>query len=298
MATRHMTSTEFAAARQRLGWTALEAAVEYNMTPSIIEEFERGSVKIPKAIARDIRFRSAMWERQQVLAASGLPECSVRVDLDRAAIGKKGNDLIAAIDALVAHVKSCALCRERSEYAEQHGPPLPDVPMSMLLRIAGWANALLNRLPGAIRPPEGKAGYGRRIGFGTGGAVSAFVCAMALLFTIDHVTHVGWDPQWFRDLAPLGLIIPGYFVGFYLAGWAWDALRPIHDRFIGYVLRYGLAGIAIYGVIAVIMPFLDDNPMSLQESLGFIGFIAGIWSLIGAGLWIKDRLWGKLANRS
>ena len=88
-----------------------------------------------------------------------------------------------------------------------------------------------------------------------------------------------------------------YLVGFYLAGWVWDALRPIHHRFIGYVLRFGLAGVAIYGAVAAAVPFVDREHMSLQDSLGFIGFIAGIWALIGAGLWVKDRLWGKLAKR-
>lgn len=292
-----MMATEFAEARKRLGWTPIEAAVEYNVTPNVIEAFERGSVKIPSTIARDIRFRSAMQERQAVLAASGLPECSVAVGLDRAVAGKKGAELIAATDEFLEHVKSCEMCRERREYVERHGPPLPELPTFLFFRIGGWAGALLSRLPGALRPPQGNAGNGRRIGFLMGGALSALACAMVLLDTIARVTHLGWAPRWWQEPVALGVIIPAYFVGFYLAGWVWDALRPVHDRFIGYVLRWGLAGVAIYGAIAVAMPFLDDEPMSLQESLGFIEYIGAVWALIGAGLWVKDRLWGKLARR-
>src|SRR5690242_14417410 len=139
MASPKMTSTEFAAARERLGWTPIEAAVEYNVTPNVIEGFERGSVKIPNAIARDIRFRSVVKDRQAVLAASGLPKCAVAADLDLALAGKKGNDLIEATEAFLDHIKSCELCRQRSDYVERHGPPLPELPTSMLFRIGGWA---------------------------------------------------------------------------------------------------------------------------------------------------------------
>ncbi|HKW09761.1 MAG TPA: hypothetical protein VJO33_05235 [Gemmatimonadaceae bacterium] len=297
MVSPQMTPTEFAAARHRLGWTLVEAAVEYNLTPNVIEGFESGSVKIPKAIARDIRFRCAFRERQDVLAASGLSECSILNDLDRAAIGKTGNDLTDAYEAMLEHVKSCSLCRERSEYADSHGPPMPEIPTSKLFRIFEWSNSLLNRLPVAIRPPEGKAGNGRRIGFGMGAALSAFACTVALLFTISRAIHLGWQLPSGRDLASLGVILLAYFVGFYLAGWIWDALRPIHDRFIGYVLRFGLAGVAIYGAFAVAIPVFDDNHMSFADSLGFVETIGGLWALIGAGLWVKDRVWGKLARR-
>ena len=158
-----MTSTEFATARQRLGWTPLETAIEYNVTPDVIEGFEKGSVRIPKRIARHIRFRSALRERQRVLAASGLPECAVMENLRRDTIGRKDDDLLAAAHAFAAHFKSCALCRERDAYSARHGPPLPDRPMPMFVRIVSWANALLDRLHVAIRPPEPRAGDRDRV---------------------------------------------------------------------------------------------------------------------------------------
>lgn len=157
-------------------------------------------------------------------------------------------------------------------------------------RIVTGANALLNRLPAPLRPPEDKSGDGRRAAFLSAGFLSALACVIALLVAILRVRHFGFEPGWW-DLRPLGAIVAGYFVGFYLAGWVWDALRPIHHRFIGYVLRWGLSGALIYGAIAVMMPVVDKDHMSLTESLLFVGVTAGCWALIGTGHWLKDRLW-------
>jgi hypothetical protein len=292
-----MTPAEFAAARQRLCWSLVDAAVEFNLTPNVIEGFESGAVRIPKAIAREIRFRSVLRERDEVLAASGLAECPEMVALDTALAAKGVEDHLAATRALIAHVKTCALCRERSDYVDRHGPPLPELPISWPHRIGVWLIGVLKRLPAPIRPPEGAPGDGRRFGFFMGGALSAFACGMMLLVSIGRIAHAGWQSRWWGDVLPLGPLVVGYFVGFYLAGWAWDALRPIHDRFIGYVLRWGIAGAAIYGTIAAVMPFIDSEPMSLSDSLAVVEIIAAIWALIGAGLWVKDRWSGKLAKR-
>lgn len=83
----------------------------------------------------------------------------------------------------------------------------------------------------------------------------------------------------------------------YAAGCFWDALRPIRDRFIGNVLRAGLAGVAIYGAFAVTLPVLDDKPTPLKQSLNIVALVSGIWAVFGAGAWMKDRLWGGLAKR-
>jgi hypothetical protein len=130
-----------------------------------------------------------------------------------------------------------------------------------------------------------------------GAALSVFACAVALLFTMNCVTRSACEPRWWWELPSLGLVITAYFVGWYLAGCVWDALRPIHDRLIGYVLRFGLAGVAIYGTIAAVMPLLDKDPMSLRDTLEFLEFIAGFWALIGVGVWAKDRFWERLAKR-
>jgi hypothetical protein len=297
MPSSRMTSAEFAAARARLGWTPLETAIEYKVTPNVIEAFEQGSIKIPTKIARDILFRSALSERERVLAASGLPTCSVMEALRRDTIGKKDHALIAASEALIGHLESCTLCRERDEYAERHAPPVPLPPISVDIRIIGWAHRMWMRLPAAIRPPEGKAGEWRRVGILMGAALSAFASAIALVITIASVARVGFQSRWWEALAGLAVIIPMYFVGFFTAGWVWDLLRPIHDRFIGYVLRFALAGIAIYGAVAVAMPFLDKDHMPLDWSVGFVALMGGLWALLGAGLWVKDRLWVKLVKR-
>jgi hypothetical protein len=88
-------------------------------------------------------------------------------------------------------------------------------------------------------------------------------------------------------------MIPGYFIGFYLAGAAFDLFRPIRHRFIGYVLRWGIGGAIVYGTISLLMPLLEDDPMSAGDSLIFALLLGGVCGVIGAGLWVKDRLQGK-----
>lgn len=50
-----MTAPEFEPARVRLGWSVVDAAVEYNVMPRVIG-FRVRSVRLPKAVARHIRF--------------------------------------------------------------------------------------------------------------------------------------------------------------------------------------------------------------------------------------------------
>jgi uncharacterized membrane protein len=94
------------------------------------------------------------------------------------------------------------------------------------------------------------------------------------------------------------VVIPGYFIGFYLAGAAYDALRPIGHRFVGYVLRWSLGGAAVYGTIAVLMPLIEHKPYSLRDAPGFVGLLTGFWAIIGAVLWVKDRVTGKLPKQA
>ena len=98
-------------------------------------------------------------------------------------------------------------------------------------------------------------------------------------------------------LAPVVLIVPiGYFLGFFLAGWVFDATRRIRHRFVGYVIRGGLAAAAIYGSIGLVMPVMDRD-FDWSDWPGLVALFAAFGALIGGGLWIIDRVRGKIPSR-
>ena len=293
-----MTAQEFLAARERLGWTREHVAAEFDLTPAVVEAWERGTVKIPRDIGRDLRWRVAVEEQQAVLAASGLPECDEAAKFDRIVESKDADAIIAASDAYIAHVDVCPVCVARREYALRFGPAMPEFPMPRGARLVAWGAALVDRLPRLLRPPSGPAGQGRWMGLWFGACFSALAVGIALLFSVSVLTR-GGAANWWRDVVtPILVVIPGYFIGFYLAGAAYDALRPIGHRFVGYVLRWSLGGAAVYGTIAVLMPLIEHKPYSLRDAPGFVGLLTGFWAIIGAVLWVKDRVTGKLPKQA
>ena len=70
-----MTAAEFTAARERLGWTHEQAAAEFDLTPAVVAAWERGTVKIPRDVAANVRWQAALEEQRVLLEASGLPKC-------------------------------------------------------------------------------------------------------------------------------------------------------------------------------------------------------------------------------
>jgi hypothetical protein len=136
------------------------------------------------------------------------------------------------------------------------------------------------------------------MGIWLGACFSLLAVGIAAVFSIGALAN-GEVRNWSTDVAlPIAVVIPGYFIGFFLAGTAYDALRPVGHRFIGYVLRWGLGGAAVYGTIALLMPFIDKTPLTWDGTLGFVGLLSGVWAVIGAILWIRDRSTGKLPRRA
>lgn len=284
-----MTSDEFTAARERLGLTLADVAAEFGLTPAVVDAMGAGSVKVPRDMAKHLEWRVAVAEQQAVLDASGLPACPTADELDRATSEKSGDDLMAALQALNAHAETCPTCTARAEYLERHGPSIPDLPLPWWARAVDHVVRLTERLPAGLRPPEGDVGEGRRVGLVVAAAFSAFALLLMAVAMVGQIATGRLATAW-RELAPPALLIPvGYFVGFYLAGWAFDVTRPFRHRLIAYVLRGALCAASIYGTIGLVMPLFDDESewSTIPE---FVGFMAAIGSLIGAGWWIKDRV--------
>ncbi len=286
-----MTSDEFIATRTRLGLNAEQIAADFGVTPHVVAAWENGTVRVSSHVARSLRWQAVVAERAATVAASGLPECPVLEALESAMEDKEGDELLAAFERIGPHAESCAVCRARAEYADAHGPRVPDVPMPRWMRIAGAVNTLFDRLPSWLRPPNDETGQGRRIGLWVGVMFSA----LAVVISAAYIVRAAGAPGALREGAVLlAVIIPAYIVGFYGAGAAYDALRPIGHRFIGYVLRWGLGGAIVYGTIALSMPLISEDPMSWSGAGFFTLLMGSVWALIGAGVWVKHRITGKL----
>lgn len=290
-----MTAEQFTAAYKRLALTRADVAAEFGLTPDIVEAIEDESIKVPRAVAQHLEWRLAVAEQQAVLEASGLPTCPVANDLEVAADGKDGNALLTSLEALEIHSRACSICTARREYLEQHAPPLPEMPLPLWIRGIGRIMGLIERLPPGFRPPEGDAGEGRRIGIVAAAALSAFVLVLLFVGMVAQLSTTGDAGSGWREIAPLLFVPIGYFVGFYLAGWAFDLTRPLRCRFIGYVLRGGLCAGAIYGTIALLMPLFDEES-SWGDAPFFVLLMGLLGCLIGAGWWIKDRIKGQLSR--
>lgn len=289
-----MTAAEFTAARERLGWTHEQAAAEFDLTPAVVAAWERGTVKIPRDVAANVRWQAALEEQRVLLEASGLPKCEEMLALVAATRGKEGKQLIAAFEPIAAHTASCPLCRARDEYASRHGPPIPEPPMPLWVRAFGGFDSLVNRLPAPLRPAKGPAGEGRRTGLGIAAVLSLFVIGILVLASVGRVRSHGWGGGWWREpLTILAAVVPAYFVGLYLAGAAFDATRRVQHRFIGYVARGALALGAFYGTIGLVMPLMESD-MKYSDVPIIAGGLAALGAVIGGVLWVTDRLRGKL----
>ena len=95
-----------------------------------------------------------------------------------------------------------------------------------------------------------------------------------------------------RDLLSwLGLmaaVVPVYVLGCWLAGAAWDATRPIRHRLIGYLLRGGATAAAMYGAVGLLMPLIDDDPLTPPLFLLMLAGLTAVGVLIGAVKWTRD----------
>jgi hypothetical protein len=290
-----MSAAELTEIRTRLGLSGDQLAAEFGIAPHVVTAWERGTVRVSANIAQHLRWRSAVAERDAVMAASGLAECATAEALDRGIAGKSGDAALAAMEQLIAHAEGCETCKARAAYAEQHAPPIPDLPLPRWMRVGAAIDASFDRLPTFIRPPDGDRGHGRRMGLWFGlifSAIALVIVAVALIRRPARTAALG------EAATALAVIIAAYLVGFYLAGAAYDALRPIGHRFAGYVLRWGIGGAIVYGAIALAMTLFDDDPMSWSQALGFTLLLGGVWGVIGAGIWVKDRVTGKLPKRA
>jgi transcriptional regulator with XRE-family HTH domain len=126
-----MDAAELCRARDTLGYTDAKLAADLGLSPSIVTAWTSGRAAVPRHIARDLRWRAALIERDQMLTQSGLPECEWVNAWDAEPVPEKVEARLKRLEALTAHAGACPICRAREVYALEHCPPLPDRPLPL-----------------------------------------------------------------------------------------------------------------------------------------------------------------------
>ncbi|HET7456817.1 MAG TPA: helix-turn-helix domain-containing protein [Gemmatimonadaceae bacterium] len=293
-----MTADELRAARERLSLSVDDLAAELGLTPHVVEAMERGKVRVPRDVGQLLAWRVASAEGDAVLAASGLPPCPVADAILAGAADKGPKAILAASKECVAHAASCPTCQARADHLARYAPPLPEFPLPWWVRAVGFLQHLPDRLPRPLRPPPGDASEGRRVAVVAAAGLSAFAAFVFTLFAVGQLSRGRFDASGLAEqLGALVVIVAGYFVGFYMAGWVVDLTRPIRHRFVGYVLRGALCALAIYGTIGVAMPIIDGS-FDYKDVPPVTAIMSVIGAVAGAVLWVKDRVSGKLPART
>lgn len=141
-----MNATEFASARHRLQLSHVDIAAEFGLTPEIAAELERGTIPVPRSIARDLEWRVAAADRDAAMEASGLPACGWIREWEES-VAQRGRPSSKELQSVDRHAQSCPVCQARIAYAEQ----LPALPPYPATGIAGLVQAVMLQI---MRFPE------------------------------------------------------------------------------------------------------------------------------------------------
>jgi hypothetical protein len=147
-----MTPAELTEARNRLGYSPEVLAADLGLPPGVVTAWESGRDRIPAHIAKDLRWRAAIAERQAALAASDLPDCDWMVALDAQPLPTRLKAQVARAEQMAAHEKICPTCQARNAFVAERFPPLPPLPLAGEIRALVWIGERAERLPRWAQP--------------------------------------------------------------------------------------------------------------------------------------------------
>lgn len=137
-----MTPEELVAARHRLGLTPESLAAELNLTPAVVVAWERGRIRPTGRAQRWLTWRGAMLDRNEALAASGLPECAA---LRHIVATTRDDGQSRSGNVILAHMATCETCLARKGFLEERFPPLPPPPLPLPILLMVSAQRAVER---------------------------------------------------------------------------------------------------------------------------------------------------------
>ena len=147
-----MTAEEARAAREALGLSTAQLAREFLVDERNVIAWEKGDVKLPSSLARELDWRAAVALRQAALQQSGLPECDWVQTWEQTAHSNTGKNFKRQISALQQHAAACTVCQSREHYVRSRFPPLPAPPRHPFAEVLVRFNAQVHKLPPWARP--------------------------------------------------------------------------------------------------------------------------------------------------
>ena len=147
-----MSAAELIRARETLGYSANTLAADLGLPPAVVAAWEDGRDRVPRHIARDLRWRAAVTARHQAIDASGLPQCEWVTTFEARPQPQRAKALTAHLGELLKHSEGCPACLARAAFADEHCPPLPPQPMPLWVVAVGKIGTFQDRLPTWARP--------------------------------------------------------------------------------------------------------------------------------------------------
>ncbi|GLC23550.1 hypothetical protein [Roseisolibacter agri] len=274
-----MNGPALVAARTRLDRTPEQLAAELGIPPHAYAACEAGRASLSRRHAELITYQLAVRDRQDALAASGLPACQW--------MERWGDEIPEARSALEAHVaraeahaSGCATCGARDAFLAERFPTMPPVPM------AGWARAL-QRLMGWVdaRPEWLRPAL-------LGAAALAALTAIRVVLVLPAALR---EPRVL--LAALGAVVAASAAGAF-GGLVYALLgRPL--RRVPVVGPYLAGMVAVAGYLLAILTMVAigdrDTPRDLASDALFLVLLSALLGAFVGHRWLRAPLPGRSA---
>jgi hypothetical protein len=148
----HRSAEEAVAIRNKLGLSIPDLAHELGLTPSDVEAWERGDLKIPARVAKELKWREAVADRQLALADSGLPKCDWMAAWEQEPVPDKLKAQTDHLERALSHQKLCETCQAREKFVRDKFGDMPARPMVWWMRGLSWVASRAERLPEWAQP--------------------------------------------------------------------------------------------------------------------------------------------------